>query len=71
MQLDSKLNLVPAKLERVDSECDKFKSKYETMLQLKPVREAVSRLFQVALLIVIDKLDCKVHVYVYLLGKQA
>ena len=50
-QLDSKLNLVPAKLERVISEHDKFKSKYEMMLQLKPVREAVS--WCVVLLIVV------------------
>ena len=40
-QLKQKLRLVPAQLEKADSSLSEYKTKYDNMIQLKPVKEQV------------------------------
>jgi len=44
--METKLNLVPEKLDRVTSAIDESKSEYERLLKLKPIYAIVSLLFR-------------------------
>jgi len=43
--METKLNMVPEKLDRVTSAIDDSKSEYEQLLKLKPIYTIVSPLF--------------------------
>jgi len=43
--MESKLNMVPDKLDRVTSAIDDSKSEYERLLKLKPIYTIVSHVF--------------------------
>ena len=48
--MESKLNMVPEKLERVTSAIDDSKSEYEQLLKLMPIYTIVSDLFSDSLI---------------------
>ncbi|XP_041359275.1 DNA repair protein RAD50-like [Gigantopelta aegis] len=44
LELKQKLRLVPAQLEKADSSLSEYKTKYDNMIQLKPVKENIAKL---------------------------
>ncbi|CAG2192451.1 RAD50 [Mytilus edulis] len=44
IELKNKLRMVPAKLQKAEKDLDEFRKKYDSMMQLKPLKENISTL---------------------------
>ncbi|XP_063414540.1 DNA repair protein RAD50-like [Mytilus trossulus] len=44
IELKNKLRMVPAKLQKAEKDLDEFRKKYDSMMQLKPLKENISML---------------------------
>jgi len=63
--MESKLNMVPDKLDRVTSAIDDSKSEYERLLKLKPIYTIVSHVFSNHLIALLFNWIASLHLYIF------